>query len=78
MIVFLELRTCSVRIRGLMSSNRARAAIATPSNTNSTRKTQNLEQAMVQANSALVAVLPATAYFSKLAVLLGSTLPWQV
>ena len=73
----LELRACWVRIRGLMPSNRAHAAIATHSNMNSTvsvRKTQNkhwFQGSSGRGAGGLVAVLPCTSYFGKLAMLFG-------
>ena len=70
-------------------SNRARAAIATRSN--STVQWQDREQALVhgfkqakryvvtleQVLGGLVAPLPCTAYFGKLAILFGCSLPRQ-
>ena len=69
MIEFLELHACSVS-KVVTPSNGARAAIAT----------QNSMQYSEQAGSGaggLVAPLPCTAYFGKLAKLFGCSLPQQ-
>ena len=90
MIEFLKLRACLVRINGRHASNMACAAIATRSN--STVQWQDREQALALVHGfkqakryvrgdtgagGLVAPLPCTAYFGKLAILFGCSLPRQ-
>ena len=83
MIEFLELHACSVRIKVVTPSNGARAAIATQNNsTVYSGKTENKRwfKLAVRGDSGaggLVAPLPCTAYFGKLAKLFGCSLPQQ-
>ena len=83
MIEFLELHACSVRIKG-----RHALKWGTCSNSNTEQQYsiqwQDREQALVQASGTwysgaggLVAPLPCTAYFGKLAILFGCSLPQQ-
>ena len=86
MIEFLELRACSVRIKVVTPSIGARAAIAT----NYTRYIQYSVKTVQRTSvgfklavrgdsgaGGLVAPLPCTAYFGKLAKLFGCSLPQQ-
>ena len=86
MIEFLELHACSVRIKVVTPSNGARAAIATQNSSTvvysavARQRTSVRFQLAVHGDSGaggLVAPLPCTAYFGKLAKLFGCSLPQQ-
>ena len=81
MIEFLELHACSVRIKGRHALNGARAAIATQNSSTVLQYTVALCFKLAvrgdSGASGLVAPLPCTAYFGKLAKLFGCSLPQQ-
>ena len=80
MIEFLELHACSVRIKVVTPSNGARAAIATQNSSTARQRTSVGFKLAVRGDSGaggLVAPLPCTAYFGKLAKLFGCSLLQQ-
>ena len=83
MIEFLELHACSVRIKGrhALKYNGARAAIATQNSSTVARQRTSVGfRLAVRGDSGaggLVAPLPCTAYFGKLAKLFGCSLLQQ-
>ena len=86
MIEFLELYACSVRIKGRHALKWARAAIATQNSSTvvysavARQRTSVRFKLAVRGDSGaggLVAPLPCTAYFGKLAKLFGCSLPQQ-
>ena len=85
MIEFLELHACSVRIKDRHALKWGSAAIATQNNstvqyTVARQRTSVSFKLAVRGDSGaggLVAPLPCTAYFGKLAILFGCSLPQQ-